>query len=124
MKHRLMVPALVAALAIPSFGGVAFAQGRWDNSHNNGYYVGNTWHYGAPPAHIQRRHDYRPGWQNWRRGQRLPAYYRSHYAVVSDYRAHHLPPPRRGYHYVRDDTGNILLVAVATGLIASIIANQ
>ena len=44
--------------------------------------------------------------------------------MVSDYRAHHLPPPRRGYHYVRDDTGNILLVAVATGLIASIIANQ
>jgi Ni/Co efflux regulator RcnB len=43
---------------------------------------------------------------------------------VNDWRAHHLAPPRRGYHYVRDDTGNVLLVAVATGVIASIIANQ
>src|SRR5262249_7392758 len=112
MKHRVLVTSLAAALAVTSLSDVAFAQ-RWDNSHNNGYYTGNTWHYGTPSASMQRRHDYRPGWQNWRRGQRLPAYYRSHYVVVNDYRSHHLAAPRRGYHYVRDDNGNILLVAIA-----------
>ena len=125
MKHRLLVSSIVAALAVTSLSGTALAQGHggWDNSHNNGYYTGNTWHAGTPSASVQRRHDYRAGWRDWRRGQRLPAYYRSHYQEV-DYRSHRLPPPRRGYHYVQDDTGKILLVAVATGLIASIIANQ
>ena len=30
----------------------------------------------------------------------------------------------RGYHYVRSDNGDILLVAVTTGVIASIIASH
>ena len=127
MKHRLIVTSLAAALAVASLSSPALAQGqgrgRWDNDHNNGYYVGRTWHSGTPSASVQRRHDYRPGWRDWRRGQRLPAYYRSHYREV-DYRTRHLAPPRRGYHYVQDDTGKILLVAVATGIIASIIANR
>ena len=32
--------------------------------------------------------------------------------------------PRRGCHYEQDDAGKMLLVALATGLIAGIIANQ
>jgi Ni/Co efflux regulator RcnB len=44
--------------------------------------------------------------------------------VEVDYRDHHLKPPPRGYHYVRDDKGDIILPAVATGLIASIIAGS
>lgn len=41
-----------------------------------------------------------------------------------DYRAHRLKQPPRGYHYVRDDnTGDIILAAIATGLIAALIFN-
>ena len=119
---RIFIAALAASTLFGALA-TANAQPRWDSHNNNGYYTGNTWHYGTPPSSVQRRTDFRPGFQNWRRGQRLPADYRHRYQVV-DYHARHLPPPRRGYHYVQDDTGNVLLVAVATGLIASIIANH
>ncbi|HVK82278.1 MAG TPA: hypothetical protein VM915_16875 [Verrucomicrobiae bacterium] len=33
-------------------------------------------------------------------------------------------PPPRGYHYVRDDRGELLLVGIATGVILGIIASQ
>lgn len=95
----------------------------WDGSRDNGYFTGNTFHRGAPPASVQHRADFRPGWQNWRRGERLSSYQRQHYARV-DYRASHLRAPPRGYQYVRDDHNEVLLVAIATGVIASIIANQ
>jgi Ni/Co efflux regulator RcnB len=42
-----------------------------------------------------------------------------------DYRRAHLRAPPRGYHYVRDDnTGETLLVGLATGVILSIILSQ
>ncbi|MES1202121.1 MAG: RcnB family protein [Pseudomonadota bacterium] len=97
---------------------------RWDQSQHNGYTYNGRWHYGPPPASYQGRPGFQPGYHGWTRGERLPSYYRTHYVVVNDYRSHRLPPPRRGYHYVRDDRGEILLVGIATGLIASIIANN
>lgn len=118
MKRILLAAAALVMMAAPAFADPP----GWDD-HNNGYWTGHTWHYGTPSAATMRRHDYRPGFQAWRRGQRLPVSYRHRYAEV-DWRAQHLRAPRRGYHYVRDDSGNILLVAVATGLIASIIANH
>lgn len=46
-----------------------------------------------------------------------------HYREV-DYRDYRMKAPPRGYHYVRDNnTGDIILAAIATGLIAAIIAN-
>jgi Ni/Co efflux regulator RcnB len=44
--------------------------------------------------------------------------------VVNDWHRDHLRPPPRGYHYVRSDNGDFLLVAVTTGVIASIIASH
>ncbi|HVZ99035.1 MAG TPA: RcnB family protein [Caulobacterales bacterium] len=133
----------IAALAVASFVGPlaaapAFADppgrhdnrgndrhdnNRWDGRNNNGYYTGNQWHYGPPPANVQNRRDFRPGYQAWRRGDRLPSYYRTHYVVV-DYHREHLRAPPRGYHYVRDDRGNYLLVGIATGIIASILLSH
>jgi Ni/Co efflux regulator RcnB len=40
-----------------------------------------------------------------------------------DYRSHHLRHPPRGYQWVQADN-NYVLVAVATGLIASVIASH
>jgi len=41
-----------------------------------------------------------------------------------DYRAQRLNQPPRGYHYLRDDnTGDIILAAIAAGLIAALIFN-
>ena len=96
---------------------------RWDHRHHNGYMYRGRWYYGPPPAAYYGRYDFEPGYHSWRRGDRLPYYYRSHYDVV-DYRYYHLRPPPRGCHYVRDDRGEILLVAIATGVILSAILND
>jgi Ni/Co efflux regulator RcnB len=97
---------------------------RWDQRRHNGYYMNGRFYRGAPPAWAYQRSDYRAGYQSWRRGDRLPSYYRSHYREIDWRRAHYRQPPR-GYHYVRDDnTGEVLLVALATGVILSILMSQ
>jgi Ni/Co efflux regulator RcnB len=61
--------------------------------------------------------------QSWYRGDRLPYEYRNRQYVVDDWRGHHLYAPPRGYQWVQSG-GDYLLVAVATGIIASILLNQ
>lgn len=76
-----------------------------------------------------RRHDDRRdqrGWYDsrgshhyWSKGDHF-SYRPQHsgYVVVHDYNHYRLPPPRYGQHYYRDsNTGDILLVAAATGLV-------
>jgi|CXWL01.1.fsa_nt_gi Ni/Co efflux regulator RcnB len=93
-------------------------QQRWDNRRFNGYTYNGRWYYGEPSrAHASRAQF---GWHNWRRGERLPSGYHQRYRQI-DYRREHLRAPPRGYHYVRDDRGDVLMVAIATGLIASVI---
>ena len=70
----------------------------------------------------EARHDQRDNRQHWRQGQRLPSNYRTR-AYYVDYRQHHLRQPPRGYQWVQADN-NYVLVALTTGLIASIIANN
>lgn len=55
----------------------------------------------------------------WRTGQRY-SHWRDHRYVITDYRAYHLPPPRPGYRYYRDDSGDVVMVAVASGIIGLI----
>lgn len=96
---------------------------RWNQRSHNGYYLGNRFYYGQPSSQIQARRDYRPAYQQWRRGDRLPAYGRQQYREVN-WRSERLRAPPRGYHYVRDDRGEVLLVGIATGVILSILLSQ
>ena len=89
---------------------------RWNQRQHNGYYVGNRFYYGQPTYQQMNRRDYRPAYQQWRRGDRLPSYAREHYREV-DWRRHGYRQPPRGYHYVQDDRGEVLLVGLATGVI-------
>lgn len=76
---------------------------RWDNNNRryNGYWENNY------------RRDWRKGDNFWNHRHRS-----SHYVVVNDYHSYRLPPPRYGQRYYRDsDTGEILLIAAATGLV-------
>lgn len=94
---------------------------RWDDRHHNGYWHGDRWYYGPPPRFSN---DYRYDYRAWRRGERLPAYYRDHYREV-DWRHYRLRPPPRGYHYVyNDDRDEYILVGIATGVILGIILAQ
>ena len=94
---------------------------RWDDRRHNGYWDGGRWHYGRP-AHFHD--DYRYDYRAWRRGDRLPPYYRDYYREV-DWRYYRLRPPPRGYHYVyNDDRDEYILVGIATGVILGIILAQ
>lgn len=74
------------------------------------------------------RHVYHPAPRHvapprWARGGYVHHYQRPVY-VVHDYRGRGLRHPPRGYHWVRDDYGDVLLVAIATGLIADLILSR
>jgi Ni/Co efflux regulator RcnB len=73
---------------------------RWDNRRG-----------GAYGGYYNRR---------WRQGQVYP-YYRNNGYVVRDYRAYNLPPPRPGYRYYRSDNGDVIMAAIASGVIGLII---
>ncbi len=64
-------------------------------------------------------YDSRGDHRYWSKGDYFryrPSY--SNFVVVRDYGYYRLPPPRHGQYYYRDNrTGEILLVAAATGLI-------
>ena len=92
---------------------------RWDDAQHNGYYRYNQWHYGPPP---QMGRNVTLGYRPWARGQRL-GYYANRYSEV-DYRRENLREPRRGYHWVRDNDGDFLLAAIATGVILQVVVNS
>ena len=96
---------------------------RWDQSRDNGYYLNGRFNYGPPPASVMNRRDFRPGYMQWRRGQTLTPFFRQRFREV-DFRREHLRAPPRGYHYVRDDRGDTLLVGIATGAILSILLSH
>ncbi len=77
-----------------------YEQGRHDNGN----------HYG------QNKH-------KWARGERLDRRYYVDRTYYVDYRRHDLRAPPRGYQWVQVDD-NYALIALTTGLIASIIASR
>jgi len=84
------------------------AYARWQQAQRR-YSAGRY----TPPRGYQTR--------AWAYGQRMPANYRSSAYVVRNYSAYGLRRPPTGYQYVR--SGNdVVLAAVATGLITAVIA--
>jgi Ni/Co efflux regulator RcnB len=57
-------------------------------------------------------------------GGYVPYAYRARHYWVNDWQAYNLAPPPYGYTWVETDTGDFLLMALATGLIASAILAQ
>ena len=76
--------------------------------------------HGKPAYHGMYDQGSHEGW--YKKGGRVPSNYRGGHYVVSNWRAAHLRQPPRGYHWIRSDNGDFLMVAVTTGIIASIIA--
>lgn len=66
-----------------------------------------------------RRGDYRNA-HRYYRGATLPRQYRSNW-YIRDYNRYGYAPPPRGYGYYRTDTGDIVVAALATGVILSLL---
>lgn len=86
---------LLASLLFTSSGALAVAQEHRDNHH----YV----------EHKEWKKGYRMRDEDWRRGERV------------DWKRYRLSEPPRGYEWRMVD-GNYVLAAVATGVIASVVA--
>ena len=108
MKRLLIATTALTLLVAPLSG--AFAQ-RWNNGHDDH----RNDHRGGPAMMMQG-----PSHHNWRKGERFDRGQWGRYERV-DYRRYHLRQPPRGYEWRRVDN-NYVLAAVATGLIASVIA--
>jgi Ni/Co efflux regulator RcnB len=111
MKRAILI-LTTAALALTS--SLASAQG---------YYGGRNDNRGGYDNNRYDRNDNRGG-QRWERGQRLPSQYRGRDRYVSDWGRYRLSAPPRGYGYYRQDNGDLVLAAIATGLIASLLSNN
>lgn len=92
---------------------------RYDNGNRGHHYGWNGQRYHAPTQYI-RPHGYQV--RTWRNGDRLPRAYRGNQYHV-DYRQYHLNAPPRGYQYVRVNN-DVVLTAIATGIIASVITGM
>lgn len=88
-----------------------YREGYRDARHNDRRYY-------APPRHVV----YRP--YGFERGHRYSNYYGGPVYVVNDYNRYHVRRPPHGHRWIRDDRGNMLMVAIATGIIADIVFNH
>jgi len=108
------------ALALCGASSLALAAPGPYDQHDHGRYD----HHGHYDHHDRGHYDHgrhddwhrSQRWHHWERGHRYggPVY------VVRDYGRYRLRPPPRGYHWVRGDADNYLLVAIATGVILDI----
>jgi Ni/Co efflux regulator RcnB len=136
MKKSWVAGMLCGALLV-SFSAVVAAQpqpqdqyqqdhhnDRNDHNDRNNHHDRNDNHRNDDRDHQRGMYErgHREGW--YRKGGHMPPEYRGNTYVVTDWRARHLHHPPRGYHYVRSDNGDILLVAITTGIIASILAQH
>lgn len=129
MKKTLLVAATAASL-LASFAASAQPYGDRDRDGRPNYAErGHDRDRDGRPDD-RDRHDNRYDGRHWgnrghhyARGQRFEYYGRRDY-IVNDYRRYGWAPPRRGYAYYRTDNGDVVLAAIATGIIASVIAGN
>jgi Ni/Co efflux regulator RcnB len=88
--------------------------GRWhgDRDDRNNRWRDNDYHDNG--RHLGQ-------YKHFRRGDRAPVVYLQPRYYVNDWRGYRLPPPPRGYRWVRPDDGRFLLVAITTGVIADML---
>lgn len=123
---KLFIAALAATTAITGVlpAGVAAAQPGYYGDHDRRW---DRWDHDASRWRDQRGYRYwgrgygYEGYQGrWRTGQRYP-YWRDRRHWISDWRAYNLPPPPAGYRYYRDDSGDVVMAAIASGMIGLIV---
>ena len=117
MKRAFLIittAALALTSTLASAQGYGGRDGRDGRDDRRGGYDNNRWD----------RNDNRGGSQRWQRGQRLPQQFRGRDRFVSDWGRYRLSAPPRGYGYYRQDNGDFVLAAIATGLIASLLSNN
>jgi len=97
---------------------------RREAHHDRRYYDNRGYYRPAPPPRVVYRPAPGYGSYGWARGHRYREYYGGPVYVVNDYSRYSVRRPPRDHHWIRDDRGNLLLVAIATGIIADYVINR
>lgn len=99
-------------------------QNRWDGGRYTDRERYNDWRRGQRDQWRDGRPPYGNayGHRRWARGQAIPYNYRSSW-YIRDYNRYGYRTPPRGYGYYRTDTGDVVLAALATGVIISLLSN-
>ena len=120
MTHlKTLASLLVAAtFAVPA---LSMAQDR-DDHHDDRRTEQKQDEHRGEPAKVEQARGAGPN-HNWHKGDRIPASYRDKRYEVSDWKAHNLRQPPRGYHWVSVN-GDYVLAAIATGVIADLLLNN
>ncbi|MYM73612.1 hypothetical protein GTP55_12785 [Duganella sp. FT109W] len=138
MNHKLITAAVLAAFI--GVTGAASAQDRHRDDDRRGgpdfsrsderrndrtdYRQNDRHDDRRADQHDNRRDDRGAGPRHdLRKGGRLPPEYRNRQYVVDDWRGHRLSAPPRGYHWVQTG-GDYVLVAITTGIIASLLLSN
>jgi Ni/Co efflux regulator RcnB len=120
--NKAIAVVLVGATLLSSTS--AFAADHGNRGHGRGN-DNHQWNGGSSHqwngGNYRQGGDYRSG-GHYRQGYRYPYYIQSRY-VIRDYRSYRLPPPRYGYQYYRTDNGDIVMAAIASGIIGLIIGS-
>lgn len=111
----------VAAMAAVTLGAPALASADTLVRYNNHGQPVQTVH--APARTPIQYRPAPPRFQQWRMGQRFDHRYARNYRVISNPHAYRLRPAPRGYRWVQSGR-DAVLVAIASGLIGGIVANQ
>lgn len=100
-----------------------YRRGVRDQYRDNyrGYNGGYAYNYGPRYQPYYGGGYYQP--RRWYRGAVLPYEYRRPW-YINDYGYYGYSRPPRGYGYYRTDSGDIVLAALATGVILSVIAGR
>jgi Ni/Co efflux regulator RcnB len=114
---RTILSLTIAALTLGSTG--AYAQPGHDRGNGS---FNDRDHNGRPDNSEHRDDRGRNGAGRWSQGQRLPSQFFNRNYMVNDYGRYRLGAPPRGYAYYRTDTGDIVMAAIATGIISSVVA--
>lgn len=92
---------------------------QYDTRDNRPYW-GRGYDYRYSPRGYVGRYPYYDTYGEYRYGQ-VYRHHRDSRYIINDYHRYGLPAPRAGYRYYRDDNGNVIMAAIAGGIIGMII---
>ncbi|MBU2380342.1 MAG: RcnB family protein [Alphaproteobacteria bacterium] len=134
MKSRILMIGAVALATLAAPMAASAQQWRGGDRDRDGRY--ERWerrsdrnrHDGGRYTQRERYNDHRRGQRDqyrdsrrYYRGATLPYQYRSNW-YIRDYNRYGYRAPPRGYGYYRTDTGDVVLAALATGVIVSLLS--
>jgi Ni/Co efflux regulator RcnB len=131
MKKTLLALMLGAVMVSTTVAAAPFQYDDHHDQHDQDHYDhGHDHDHDRDHGPDRDHHDYvivhdRGNHEGWyHRGGRVPEEYYHDRRYYVDYHAYHLAPPPPDHVWIRSDTGDFLLVAVATGVIADLVINH